>query len=211
MTPSADQYALFLFYEAKKKAAIDKSLEEQKKNDGESLKYISFYYDTIQKQALKLVEIDTGHSKKTASNLKDMTRATNELAGAFDTLFSGGKNGWKDLENYMLSFFEKMISEVLDAIVVWCVLNIVSGDAAAGAGTLDHFIGKVLGFAGGTNYAPGGLAIVGEHGPELVNLPRGSQVIPNTQLGGGELTCRVSGGDLLFVLNTQSRKMNSYR
>ena len=104
-----------------------------------------------------------------------------------------------------------MISEVLAAIVVWCVLNIVSGDAAAGAGTLGHFIGKILGFAGGTNYAPGGLAIVGEHGPELVNLPRGSQVIPNTQLGGGELTCRVSGGDLLFVLNTQSRKMNSYR
>lgn len=34
-------------------------------------------------------------------------------------------------------------------------------------------------FASGTNFAPGGLAIVGERGPELVNLPRGSQVIPN--------------------------------
>ncbi|NNU66526.1 phage tail tape measure protein [Rhizobium sp. WYCCWR 11152] len=31
-------------------------------------------------------------------------------------------------------------------------------------------------FADGTNYAPGGLAIVGERGPELVNLPQGSQV-----------------------------------
>lgn len=31
-------------------------------------------------------------------------------------------------------------------------------------------------FARGTNYAPGGLALVGEDGPELVNLPRGSQV-----------------------------------
>jgi len=35
------------------------------------------------------------------------------------------------------------------------------------------------GFAHGTSFAPGGAAIVGEHGPELVNLPRGSQVIPN--------------------------------
>lgn len=43
-------------------------------------------------------------------------------------------------------------------------------------------------FAGGTNYAPGGLALVGEKGPELVNLPRGSQVIPNHRLnaGGGQ-------------------------
>lgn len=31
-------------------------------------------------------------------------------------------------------------------------------------------------FARGTNYAPGGLALVGEEGPELVNLPRGAQV-----------------------------------
>ena len=39
----------------------------------------------------------------------------------------------------------------------------------------------VPGFATGTNFAPGGLAVVGERGPELVNLPRGSQVIPNHQ------------------------------
>lgn len=39
----------------------------------------------------------------------------------------------------------------------------------------------IPGFASGTNYAPGGLALVGERGPELVNLPRGSQVYPNQQ------------------------------
>ena len=36
----------------------------------------------------------------------------------------------------------------------------------------------IPGFATGTNYAPGGMAIVGERGPELVNLPRGSRVSP---------------------------------
>ena len=35
----------------------------------------------------------------------------------------------------------------------------------------------IMGFASGTDYAPGGLALVGEQGPELVNLPRGSQVL----------------------------------
>lgn len=36
--------------------------------------------------------------------------------------------------------------------------------------------GGVGAFARGTNYAPGGLALVGEEGPELIELPRGSKV-----------------------------------
>lgn len=35
---------------------------------------------------------------------------------------------------------------------------------------------NIPGFAGGTSFAPGGMAIVGENGPELVDLPRGSRV-----------------------------------
>jgi len=35
--------------------------------------------------------------------------------------------------------------------------------------------------ASGTSYAPGGLSLVGERGPELVNLPRGSQVYDTAQ------------------------------
>lgn len=37
-------------------------------------------------------------------------------------------------------------------------------------------------FALGTDFAPGGISLVGEQGPELVNLPRGSQVIPNNKI-----------------------------
>lgn len=40
--------------------------------------------------------------------------------------------------------------------------------------------GGIPGFANGTSFAPGGLAMVGERGPELVNLPRGSQVFSNS-------------------------------
>jgi hypothetical protein len=36
-------------------------------------------------------------------------------------------------------------------------------------------------FAVGTRNAPGGMALVGERGPELINLPRGSQVVPAAQ------------------------------
>lgn len=39
-----------------------------------------------------------------------------------------------------------------------------------------------FGFQHGTDFAPGGPALVGESGPEIVNLPRGAQVIPNNQI-----------------------------
>jgi hypothetical protein len=63
-------------------------------------------------------------------------------------------------------------------------------------------------FAGGTNYAPGGLAVVGEYGPELVNLPRGSEVFPNGQAptsalrpasggSGGNIYVTVTGNTIL--------------
>lgn len=51
-------------------------------------------------------------------------------------------------------------------------------------GTINNAIGGLPGkpqiriprFATGTNFAPGGYAWVGENGPELINVPRGSQV-----------------------------------
>lgn len=44
---------------------------------------------------------------------------------------------------------------------------------------------NLFGFAAGTNYAPGGYALVGERGPEIVDLPRGSKVYPNGVLPAG--------------------------
>lgn len=47
------------------------------------------------------------------------------------------------------------------------------------AGTIKNTVLSFLhipGFAGGTDYAPGGMAVVGEEGPEIAYLPRGSQV-----------------------------------
>lgn len=48
---------------------------------------------------------------------------------------------------------------------------------------LQELIGKLKlpGFAAGTSSAPGGLALVGERGPELVGLPRGATVTPAAQ------------------------------
>jgi hypothetical protein len=71
-------------------------------------------------------------------------------------------------------------------------------------------------FAVGTRNAPGGMALVGERGPELVNLPSGSQVIPATQtaqmLGGAggkvEVYGVLRGQDIFFSNKKYSQTYN---
>jgi len=77
----------------------------------------------------------------------------------------------------------KKLNEVLDSLVK--TLLKASINTTIGAIFKGITPGGSFGFAGGTNFAPGGMALVGEQGPELVNLPRGSQVIPNDALRGG--------------------------
>lgn len=64
-------------------------------------------------------------------------------------------------------------------------------NVAGGTGGIFGIIGSLLkpgpsapliygpGFAGGTDSAPGGWSWVGEQGPELMNVPRGSQIVPS--------------------------------
>ena len=71
-------------------------------------------------------------------------------------------------------------------------------------------------FARGTQYASGGLAMVGEDGPELMNVPRGSQILSNNRTNraleginsqaniSGEFTVR--GTDLVLVLEKAQSK-----
>lgn len=66
------------------------------------------------------------------------------------------------------------------------------------------------GFAQGTAAAPGGVAVVGERGPELAYIPRGTRVIPNPEVqrmssaaGGTTVVIQVNGnGDSAWVRNT---------
>jgi phage-related tail protein len=103
--------------------------------------------------------------------------------------------------------------------------NVAAGAAAGGvaAALFTRAIGAigVKGFARGTKNAPGGVALVGEQGPELVNLPRGSQVFPTPQTNamlsnmgggvtvGGEFTVR--GTDLVLVLERTNAKNQRFK
>lgn len=105
-------------------------------------------------------------------------------------------------------------------------LNMAAGGIAGGvaAALFTRAIGAigVKGFARGTSNAPGGVALVGEQGPELINLPRGSQVFPTPQtnqmlngIGQGGVNVsgefRVQGTDLVLVLERAQQKTNRFR
>lgn len=101
--------------------------------------------------------------QRTFGDMDDLQR------GVFDDLarnLEGAILGFGSLEDAAEGFAKQLLSMALQAFVF----------APLGKAL------KIPGYADGTNSAPGGLALVGERGPELVNLPRGAQVIPTNRL-----------------------------
>lgn len=92
----------------------------------------------------------------------------------------------------MRDVFQSVIQDMIAALVRLGIQKAITaaiggltggGGLPGTAGGMDLRGFSIPGFAGGTDFAPGGIALVGEDGPELVNLRRGSQVIPNHELG----------------------------
>lgn len=109
----------------------------------------------------------------------------------FDGIANAIKNVSTQVQN-VIRFIENLIKMAADAVDA---VSEIPGVELVGdvAGNVGGAVGGVVGgigdlipkFASGTNSAPGGLSLVGERGPELVNLPGGTQVFPHgTGMGG---------------------------
>jgi hypothetical protein len=91
-------------------------------------------------------------------------------------------------------------AELMRALLDGVSKTLANAVADAGSGTDSSWIKTAVSlltgsFATGTNYAPGGMAMVGERGPELVNLPRGSTVTPH---GLADIRPRASAGPVVI-------------
>lgn len=71
-------------------------------------------------------------------------------------------------------------------------INVSSRSISVGGASVSIPKFDISWYAKGTDFAKGGWAVVGEEGPELLNIPRGSKVVPNNKLGG------VGGGDIII-------------
>jgi tape measure domain-containing protein len=105
----------------------------------------------------------------------------------FGDEFADVITGTKTVADAFKSLSASIISDLAKIAIKKAILGPIAGLFGGGSSSF------LPGFADGTSFAPGGPAIVGERGPEIVNLPRGATVTPNHALGGGAVT--VNGGD----------------
>ncbi len=142
--------------------------------------------------------------------LEELAASTTLLADRFNAIFADSfANAFTDVITGTKSVseaFKDMEKQIVAAISRIAAQNIA--ESIFGKGGSGSFLGDLFSkifsggfsmpaFAGGTSFAPGGIALVGERGPELVNLPRGSRVTPNNKLGGGNvisINVNVPGG-----------------
>lgn len=161
-----------------------------------------------------------------------MSRAkvlASELTQVFTDLFMAIGQGWQSVIDVFVQGIKRLAAEIMSRVVVFGILSLISGgtsNLALGAkeligGGLGDFLFKGLGrgmsaYANGTNSAFGGLSLVGERGPELVNLPRGAQVFPNYMLGAamggmnGEVRFVIEENQLVGILQKAGKRKSIY-
>lgn len=101
---------------------------------------------------------------------------TNALSGALSKgIMDGGKGIGRDITDSLKSAGQSLFKEAFDQIIIALIGNTIATEA----NTIVTAVKAFFGFADGTSSAPGGLSWVGERGPELMNVPRGAQIIPN--------------------------------
>jgi len=108
----------------------------------------------------------------------------NSILGAFASIFGGVKNVALDAWNYLTHLNWGALFTSIPKSIGNAIIDLINGGikgAFSGIPILGDHIPSIPHFAAGTSFAPGGLSLVGEKGPELVNLPRGAQVYTNQQ------------------------------
>ncbi|MBR9840207.1 MAG: hypothetical protein GYB50_20290 [Rhodobacteraceae bacterium] len=124
-----------------------------------------------------------GGASKAAEKVKDeLTEVETRAESAADSIESSFTDAFKSIATRSKTMGEA-ISGVLSSLADMLLDNVGTFLFSGIASKLGTAVaGAIPAYANGTQNHPGGLAWVGERGRELVNLPRGAQVIPNHRI-----------------------------
>ena len=130
------------------------------------------------------------HSAERAeSAFTGIGEAASGAFGRIGQLFAEGVRGATSLRE-ALGGVLKSLGQVLLRQAQTSLTNAFGGSKSIGGSIVSGLFSGLMGFATGTPYAPGGLSLVGERGPELVDLPRGARVlnanVTRGAMGGGQ-------------------------
>lgn len=151
--------------------------------------------EEVEKQSAEKAANDLFAAKtEQAKNLAGVVSGTLGPAfqGLFTDIISGSQTAFSAFGQAIKQVITKLISAAVTAAIFAAIISAAFGGTFATSfksvfSSLSglNLKGLIPGFAGGVTNFRGGLALVGERGPELVNLPNGSDVIPNHMLNGG--------------------------
>lgn len=129
----------------------------------EGAKRVAASADIVNKSLEELQGKSKTQTVQIAESFADMAQ---DVIGSLQGLANGIKSGnFLDILGGVLDLFTQLGSSGLFGSKIQAGLN-----------------KPIPRYANGTNFAPGGLSLVGERGPELVNLPRGAGVMSNREL-----------------------------
>jgi hypothetical protein len=115
----------------------------------------------------------------------------NLLGGAWQSIQDGAGRAWNGIKDAIANAFSGVVNGIKGTLNE--IIDAVNRAIEAFNQLPGPDIGTIPRLALGTLSFAGGLALVGEHGPELVSLPRGAAVYP-----AGE-TARMLGGDTYYI------------
>lgn len=149
------------------------------------------------------------------TSMSYMAEATSKLydglKGTFSDVISGTKSigeAWRELGSKIIKIIADIAAEWLASRIMLSVFgsSFPFGGSAGSSSSSNKGKPKIPTFALGGNYG-GGLALVGERGPELINFNRGGRVYNNRD------TQRMmsGGGAPTIVMNITTPDANSFR
>ena len=178
LTAEADAYALV----AKRSAEIDPQAAQEAQNKVDELRLrIDRLAVSAEAGGKKINDV---FADSIGNALLDAIEGTKKWSDAFKSAEKSIVHGLNQIamEQLKAQIFGK--GGPASGIGGW-LAALLSGSSSGGIGygTAGSAIPEgPFPYASGTDSARGGLSLVGEHGPEIVNLPRGAQVIPNSRI-----------------------------
>lgn len=175
---------------------------------------IKDYGDLIQ-TAFANIAVNVGQKFAESLGLALIGQAT--IGDVFSGIFEQLAGGIEAIGKQLIEFGTLAIlaQQAISQILLNPYAAIAAGIALTALGSAIKGLMNKQQFAVGTRFAPGGMALVGERGPEMVSLPRGSQVIPAAQtsamLGGKnqvEVVGVLRGQDIYFSNKKYSQSYN---
>ena len=176
-----------------------------------ALEHEEIYTNITREFAAKRAALESESGAKAIAAQEEQTHALKDQIEVADTFRSGLESlgpaalrGAKGVKSALAEMLEQLVRlgiqmEFMQPLVEGLFGQQgtkLSGSNGSGSGLISGIIKAIPAFAEGTSSSPGGAALVGEHGPEIVNLPKGTNVIPNAP---SMAAMRSSGGGNIYL------------